>query len=191
MAAVVADTSPLNPGQTFVARMAPPRAGTFIYHSHWHDDAQLSNGIDGPLIVMPPGETYDPATDKIFLFGTGPAQPYGAVLLMSGTPQPTAMQLKTGTKYRFRLINITAALGALRVSLKQSGTPVQWRIIAKDAVPVPAATKLKPADQVIGIGETYDVEYEAAAPQELTLESLVPNDTRRTTQTLIFTDPTE
>ena len=183
-------TPAVSPGQTFVAKMTPPRAGTFIYHSHWHDDAQLSSGIDGPLIVMPPGQTYDSATDKVFLFGTGPAQPFGAALLLNGTPQPTQMQLKTGTKYRFRLINITAAFGVLRVSLRQAGVPVQWRNIAKDAVEVPAAAaKWKPADQAIGIGETYDFEYEATVPQELALEGLSPNDGRRAIQALVFTDP--
>ena len=34
-------TPAVEPGQTFTVRMAPPRAGTFIYHTHWHDDTQL------------------------------------------------------------------------------------------------------------------------------------------------------
>ena len=182
----------MSPGQTFLARMTPPRAGTFIYHSHWHDDAQLSSGIHGPLIVMPPGQVYDPKTDKTFLFSVGRYEPYGNVLLMNGTPQPTLMRLKTGTKYRFRFINITPAFATLRVALKQGGTPVLWRIIAKDAVALPPqAAKMKPADQLVSVGETYDVEYEAAAPQELTLEGWAPNDMRRTTQTLVFSDSVE
>ena len=50
-------TSPaIAPGGSFVARMAPPRAGTFIYHTHWHDRAQLLNGVYGPLIVVEPGQ---------------------------------------------------------------------------------------------------------------------------------------
>jgi manganese oxidase len=32
---------PVNPGQSFVAKFTPPRAGTFIYHTHWHDDLQV------------------------------------------------------------------------------------------------------------------------------------------------------
>ena len=38
---------PVEPGETFVARMIPPRAGTFIYHTHWHDEAQLTGGVHG------------------------------------------------------------------------------------------------------------------------------------------------
>jgi FtsP/CotA-like multicopper oxidase with cupredoxin domain len=41
-------TPPIEPGTSFVARMTPPRAGTFIYHTHWHDPSQLTNGIYGP-----------------------------------------------------------------------------------------------------------------------------------------------
>src|SRR5262249_13853983 len=61
-------TPPIAPGASFVARMAPPRAGTFIYHTHWHDLSQLTNGLYGPLIVLPPGEKFDPASDLTFVF---------------------------------------------------------------------------------------------------------------------------
>jgi FtsP/CotA-like multicopper oxidase with cupredoxin domain len=184
-------TPAVNPGETFVARMAPPRAGTFIYHTHWHDDAQLTGGVHGPLIVLSPGQAYDPAIDKSVLFSQGPVEPYGsALLLMNGIPQPAVMRLKTGTKYRFRFINITPSVNNLRVSLKRAGTPVQWRIIAKDAVDRPVASaKMRLADQLVAVSETYDVEYEASAPQELTLEGLSPNDMRRAMQTIVFTDP--
>ena len=183
-------TPPVDPGQTFVARMAPPRAGTFIYHTHWHDSVQLTGGVHGPLIVLPPGQTYDPLADKPFLFSQAPSDPYGpALLLMNGSPQPASMALTTGTKYRFRFINITPSVGNLRVSLKHAGVPVRWRIIAKDAADLPASlASARPADQQISVGETFDFEYEATAPQELTLEGFQPNDGRRVTQMLVFTD---
>ena len=43
--------------------------GTFIYHTHWHEDLQLSGGLYGPLIVLEPGERYDPGTDHIVIIG--------------------------------------------------------------------------------------------------------------------------
>jgi FtsP/CotA-like multicopper oxidase with cupredoxin domain len=61
-------TPPIPPGGSFAARMTPRHAGTFIYHSHWHDDNQIRGGLVGPLIVLEPGEKLDPATDKTFLF---------------------------------------------------------------------------------------------------------------------------
>ena len=184
-------TPPVEPGRTFVARMIPSRPGTFIYHTHWHDNIQLTGGVHGPLIVMPPGRKYDPGPDKIFLFSQAPNDPYGAaLLLMNGVPQPSTMQLRTGTKYRLRFINITPSVANLRVSLKQAGVPVQWRLISKDAVDVPADdARMRLADQQVSIGETYDFEYEATAPQELTLEGVQPNDTRRVVQTFVFSEP--
>lgn len=184
-------TPPVEPGQTFVAKMAPPRAGTFIYHTHWHDAGQLTGGVQGALIVLPSGQAYDPAIDKNFVFSQSPADPFGgAMMLMNGVPQPATMQLKTGTKYRFRLINITPSVNNLHVLLKRDGMPVPWRPVAKDAVDLPAASSaMKKADQLIAVSETFDFEYEATAPGELTIEGLNLGDRRRAIQALVFTDP--
>jgi FtsP/CotA-like multicopper oxidase with cupredoxin domain len=177
-------------GRTFVARMIPPRAGTFIYHTHWHDDDQLTGGVTGPLIVLPPGATFDAATDRPFIFTQSPGDPFGAaMLLMNGVPQPSTLQLRTGVKYRFRFINITPSVANLRVSLRQGGEPVQWRALAKDAVDLPASqATMQKADVQVSVGETYDFEYVAGAPGEITLEGIQPNDGRRAVQTIVFSD---
>ncbi len=176
-------------GQTFTVRMTPPRAGTFMYHTHWHDDAQLTGGVHGALIVLPPGQAYNPATDRSFLFSQTGNEPYGGgMILMNGVPQPNTMQLKTGITYRFRFINITPSVNNLRVLLKSSGTPVEWRLVAKDAAALPPGAP-RIADQMIAVGETFDFEYRATSPGELTLEGLNPGDNRRAVQTLIFTNP--
>ena len=59
----------IEPGGSFVVRFTPPRAGTFIYHTHLHDYRQLSSGLYGPLIVTDAGETFDPATDHVIVIG--------------------------------------------------------------------------------------------------------------------------
>jgi FtsP/CotA-like multicopper oxidase with cupredoxin domain len=182
-------TPAIQPGESFVARMAPPRAGTFIYHTHWHDRAQLENGLYGPLIVLPPGQKFDPAFDKIFLFSTGGFEPFGNMALINGRPQPLPLPLTAGTKYRFRLINITPNAGRMRVSLRRAGTPVQWRIIAKDGADLPpSAATVQTAELAVAVGETYDFEYEAADPQELALEIYLPGVRTRATQALVFAD---
>jgi FtsP/CotA-like multicopper oxidase with cupredoxin domain len=48
-------TPPVRPSETFLARFTPPRAGTFIYHTHLNDYVQLSTGLYGPLIVVEAG----------------------------------------------------------------------------------------------------------------------------------------
>jgi manganese oxidase len=180
-------TPAVNPGQSFVVRMAPPRAGTFIYHTHWHDQGQLENGIYGPLIVLPPGQKFDPALDKTFLFSLGVFEPLGELLLINGHPQPAPLRLATGRKYRFRLINISPNNEGMRASLRKAGIPVQWRIIAKDGADLPpAAAGMQTAEFRITVGETYDFEFEANAPQELALEVYLPGPKLRATQGLVF-----
>lgn len=181
-------TPAINPGESFVARMAPPRAGTFIYHTHWHDQEQLENGIYGPLIVLPAGQRFDPESDKTFLFSLGAFQPFaGPLLLINGHPQPGPLRLVTGTKHRFRLINISPNNVRMRTSLRKEGSPVQWRIIAKDGADLPpAAATMQRAELGITVGETYDFEYEASTPQELAIEVYLPGPRLRVMQRLVF-----
>lgn len=181
-------TPAVHPGETFTVRMVPPRAGTFMYHTHWHDAAQLTGGVHGPLIVLRPGETYDPETDKNFIFSQSPVDPFGAAMtLMNGSAQPGIMDLKTNATYRFRMMNITPSVNNLQVSLLKAGVLVQWRVVAKDGVnrENPAA---QAADQRIAVGETFDFEYRATSNQELTLVGLSPNNGRRAVQTITFSD---
>ena len=180
-------TPAVNPGESFVVRMAPPRAGTFIYHTHWHGQDQLENGIYGPLIVLPAGQKFDPASDKTFLLSLGAFESFGRLLLINGHPQPATLRLVSGKKYRFRLINISPDNARMRASLRKAGTPVQWRIIAKDGADLPtAAATLQIADLGITVGETYDFEYEASTPQDLVLEVYLPGPKLRVTQGLVF-----
>jgi FtsP/CotA-like multicopper oxidase with cupredoxin domain len=184
---------PIPAGGSFVAKIAPLRAGSFIYHTHWHDPGQLMNGIYGPLIVMPAGKEFDTATDLNFLFSFGTFEPFGDMVLINGHPQPLVLPLKTGVKYHFRLTNITPNAANLRVALKQlSGAPVKWRILAKDGADLPAtATITKTADQFITVGETYDFEYQADEPQELSLEIYLPLPISkvRAVQGIVFSAP--
>jgi FtsP/CotA-like multicopper oxidase with cupredoxin domain len=180
-------TPAINPGQSFVVRMAPPRAGTFIYHTHWHDQGQLENGIYGPLIVLPTGQKFDAAADKTFLFSLGVFDPLGELLLINGHPQPAPLKLVTGRKYRYRLINISPNNEGMRASLRKAGIPVQWRIIAKDGTDLPLeAAAMQTAEFHITVGETYDFEFEASTPQQLALEVYLPGPKLRATQGLVF-----
>src|SRR5689334_17588727 len=106
---------------------------------------------------------------------------------MNGVPQPATMRLLAGVTYRFRFMNITPSMDNLRVSLRGPAGPVQWLVVAKDASTVKNA-KLQKAEQHIAVGETFDFEYHAAAPEELRLEGWSPGDNRRAVQTLVFTE---
>jgi len=181
-------TPPIAPGTSFVARMTPPRAGTFIYHTHWHDQLQLINGVYGPLIVLPPGEKFDPAHDLVFLLSIGDFGALGEIALINGTPQNKTLQLKSGQKYRFRLINISTNNQAMQVSFRDAaGAPAQWTLIAKDGADLPASqARASPAKLTVTVGETYDVEFQSDKAQDLLFDLLQPAQKIHVVQTLVF-----
>jgi manganese oxidase len=163
-------TPSIAPGYAFVAYMTPPRAGTFIYHTHWHDVKQLTGGLYGALLVLEPGEKYDPATDKVFVLGrSGPDEMHDP-LVLNGSPQPGLMVLTTGHTYRFRIVNITPNDAVTVASLSTEDHPAKWRAKAKDGadLPVQQAT-LRDAVQTISVGETYDFEFTPEAPGDYDL----------------------
>ena len=61
----------------------------------------------------------------------------------------------------------------LTVSLRDESGTVQWRAVAKDGADLPPnqATQ-RAATQLIGVGETYDFEYEPDAPGDLRIDVL-------------------
>jgi len=121
--------------------------------------------------VLPPSQPFDPVSDKFFLFSLGVFKPFGEMLLINGHPQPPLLRLMVGRKYRFRLINISPNNEGMRASLRKAGIPVEWRMVAKDGVDLPAAAaSMQTAEFLISVGETYDFEFGASAPQELALE---------------------
>ncbi|MEP7347779.1 MAG: multicopper oxidase domain-containing protein, partial [Gemmatimonadaceae bacterium] len=98
---------PIAPGDSFVARLTPPRAGSFIYHVHSEEGNELASGLYGPLIVLPPGQRFDPTTDLIFVIATAGPGPDGPPFV-NGTAAPDTISLRTGTTYRLRLIDIAS-----------------------------------------------------------------------------------
>lgn len=158
-------TPAIAPGSSFVARFTPPRAGTFIYHTHWHDKTQIRNGLYGPLIVLEPGQKLDPDQDRTFLFSVGIYPPLGFMMLINGQPGPDPLPLHTGKRYRFRLINITDDGSDLRVRLLFKNSPISWRVIAKDGADLPPEQIVtSPADMFLTVGATCDVEVTLDKP---------------------------
>ena len=153
--------------------LTPPRAATFIYHSHWHEQRQLGRGLTGPLIVLESGAKFNPATDKISLFSRDGVES-NEPLLMNGSPQPAPMALTVGTTYRFRFINITPVDSDLTYSIVDAtGAPVSWRAIAKDGADLPPeqATVKKTSGESITVGETRDYTFIPENPGELYLRA--------------------
>ena len=176
---------PIAPGTSFVAHIVPPRAGTFIYHTHWHDPSQLTNGLYGPLIVLPEGERFDPKSDLTFVFSIGDFGALQELALINGTPQSKTLQLETARKYRFRFINISTNNQGMQVSLRNASGPVEWLKVAKDGANLSSHAPTK-EQLTITVGETHDVEFSTATAQDLLLYLLLPGQKIHTSQTLSF-----
>jgi FtsP/CotA-like multicopper oxidase with cupredoxin domain len=145
------------PRDSFVVHMTPPRAGTFIFHAHVDDMRQMALGLYGALIVLPPGETWDPATQHLFIvsqLGRGRSARTG----LNGSTTPAPIRLATGKTHRFRFINISIEDDA-DFTLQRDSTTIPWRALAKDGADLAASRAVeRPAAFRIAPGETYDFE---------------------------------
>ena len=158
----------------------------FIYHTHWHDPSQLTNGVYGPLIVLSPGEKFDPTSDLTFVFSIGDFGGLKEIALINGTPQGKTLELQVGKTYRLRFINISTNNQGMQVSLRDAKGPLEWLIVAKDGIDLPPAANQTPAQQTISVGETHDVKFSTSKPQDLLLDLLLPAQKIHITQTLTF-----
>jgi FtsP/CotA-like multicopper oxidase with cupredoxin domain len=155
-------------GKSFDVYFTPPRAGTFIYHTHMNDMAQLSSGLYGPIIVLPPGETYQPETDKVFIMSRNGMRKDG-VFLLNGATNPQAQRWHAGQQYRLRFININAN-NTVKIALTQNELPVSWTALAKDGADLPPEQALaSPASFLIAPGETYDFQFRPEREGDLKL----------------------
>jgi FtsP/CotA-like multicopper oxidase with cupredoxin domain len=150
-------TPPVPAQDSFVVRFTPPRAGTFIYHSHFDEERQLLSGLYGPLLVMEQGQRFDPSRDLPWVLSqTWPAT-QGPILL-NGSANP-AIDLMRGETYRLRLINISPNV-PMTFAMREDSTPVRWRAVAKDGADLPSHQAVeRAAVQLIGVGEAYDFEF--------------------------------
>ncbi|MEX2177378.1 MAG: multicopper oxidase domain-containing protein [Gemmatimonadaceae bacterium] len=180
---------PIAPGDSFVARMTPDRAGTFIYHTHTDEMKQLSSGLYAPLIVLPHDAAQLDTTNRILLLGSGGPQD-DAPPFVNGSAAVEPIELRAGVGHRLRLINIDV-IDARRVRLLNDSLVVQqWRAVAKDGADLPARqAALRPAVQLFGPGETFDFEVRRDAPQRLLLEVSVPGDPAKVMRIPVIVQP--
>ncbi len=168
--------APIAPGDSFLVRFTPRRAGTFIYHTHEDETQQLASGLYGPLVVLGPGAVRDTMTDLVFLVGRGGPGPQAPALL-NGSTAPAPLDWKVGTTYRLRLINI-APTDRERIALMADSSAQEWRAVAKDGADLlPEQATVRSANLLLGPGETYDFEFTPTAARDFSLVATVFNRT--------------
>ena len=166
------------PGGTFLAHLSMPRAGTFIYHTHMRDLLQLTAGLYGAIVVLEPGQKFDPKTDHVFVSGwdwewnccTGK----GIHMLVNGdSVSSRPIYMHVGEVNRLRFVNMGAAAPAV-YSLRRDTTLVEWRARAKDGADLPAVQAIMgPGRVAVDVGETYDFEFTPTLAGEYTLSAPV------------------
>jgi FtsP/CotA-like multicopper oxidase with cupredoxin domain len=157
---------PVGARDSFAVRFTPPRAGTFIYHSHFDEERQLSSGMYGPLIVLEPDTPYDPRRERNWVLGQIDPNRPGPRPTLNGSRTPV-LELEAGRPQRIRIININPNI-PLTLSVLADSTLVRWRAIAKDGADLPPAhARMQPARVRLGVGETADFELTVDQPRDL------------------------
>jgi FtsP/CotA-like multicopper oxidase with cupredoxin domain len=148
------------PHDSFVAHFTPPRAGTFIYHTHVDETVQQLAGLAGPLIVLEPGRALDSTDHTVLITTPHEWEDELRSVLINGRASPTPITVKSGVPQRLRIINMTTRRPRTRVELWHDSTLVMWRPLAKDGADLPARFQaVTPARAPISIGETGDFEF--------------------------------
>ncbi|HKG93746.1 MAG TPA: multicopper oxidase domain-containing protein [Gemmatimonadaceae bacterium] len=159
---------PIAPGDSFVVRLTPPRAGTFMYHVHGEDGHELAAGLYAPLIVVEGPPVLDTLAERVLLVSNASARGEdGVVVNGSSSPRIT---LTAGRTHRLRMIGITSGFPA-DLAIRRGADTLRWRLLARDGAELTGAPEpLTPALRRVGAGMTADYEFLAPAePGELTL----------------------
>ena len=156
------------PGDSLTVHFTPPRAGTFMYHSHFNEFHQIPSGLYGALVVVDSTHPLGADVDRIFMFSDhGPTMnvitgPFPKAT-MNGDTEPPPLDLQAGRHYRFRLANIRGD-APLQFSIQRGDSLLTWRAVAKDGADLPASQATdRPATLFFAPGEIYDFDFTAPA----------------------------
>ncbi|MBL0170324.1 MAG: multicopper oxidase domain-containing protein [Gemmatimonadaceae bacterium] len=147
---------PIAPGDSFVVRLTPARAGTFIYHTHDEAGSELSTGLYGALIVEEPNTPRDTTRDHVIVMGLLGDATTGA-LAINGRTEAVPLTLTPG-KHRLRFVSIPVD-EQIRVAFVRDSVVQQWRSLAIDGADLPSGQQATgAARRTVSAGQTFDVE---------------------------------
>lgn len=166
---------PIVPGGTFTAHLLTPRAGTFMYHTHMNDVEQVTGGAVGAIVVLEPGQRFDPSRDHIFLAHWNgvdyDSNDLPNLLINGDSLSDTPRTLALGVTHRIRIVNIGPA-GIVQFTMRQDTTTHSWRALAKDGADLPVVRRTaRPALVRVDAGETYDFEFTPTVAGRYSLEA--------------------
>lgn len=161
---------PIQSGETFTYEFTAKPAGTFMYHSHYEGDIQVSAGLYAPFIIDPKTpEANPPAVDVTLMISewlmrdgqTFAAMPMGGMepnyFTINGKafPATETITVRKGDRLRIRFIGIGQFIHPMHLH----GMP--FEIVATDGHPVPEGARLTKDTVSVAPGERYDIEFVA------------------------------
>jgi FtsP/CotA-like multicopper oxidase with cupredoxin domain len=165
--------APIEPGESFTYEFVAKPAGTFMYHSHFEGDVQVSAGLYAPFIIDPKEpEENPPAVDQTLMISesrlrdgqtfapmpmTG-MEPNFFTINGKAFPATEEVTVKKGERVRLRLIGIGQFIHPMHLH----GIP--FKIVATDGHAVPEAAQLTKDTVTVAPGERYDIEFVATEP---------------------------
>jgi hypothetical protein len=147
-----------------------------MYHTHMEEEAQLHYGLFGPMMVLEPGERFDPERDLSFMLGEV-STPGLFPMTINGVRDVPARTLRVGTTYRLRFLSIQRDK-AHAIVLRGDSVTQRWTPIAKDGADLPRALQRERASTfTIAVGETYDFSWtpQRVMDAEITVRQLGQN----------------
>ncbi|MBN8590582.1 MAG: multicopper oxidase domain-containing protein [Anaerolineae bacterium] len=160
----------VQPGETFVYEFEAQPVGTFMYHSHFDSDVQVSIGLYAPFIIDPAqAEAPVPDVDVTLMLSewrvvdgvTYPAMPMAGsdpnYFTINGRafPSTESITVQRGERVRLRLIGIGQFIHPMHLH----GMP--FEVVAIDGYPVPEGARQLRDTLSVAPGERYDVEFVA------------------------------
>ena len=157
---------PIAPGDSFVAEFTPPRAGTFLYHSHLHELGQIGAGMYGALLVL--DKPRDRDRDHVIIAGGGGPPVHHKIespyALVNGRRYPRPIRMVAGETNRIRLVSIHPEW-IVSFTLTSDSAVARWRALAKDGADLPPALATERLARLeMGPGETADFEFTPPTP---------------------------
>ncbi len=160
------------PADSFEVRLAPPRSGTFAYRAQVNVARQMRAGLVGALIVTDKGK-YDAIRNlPIVVSSPSDSAAEEQSVLINGSFAPAPLELRRGTAYRLRMVNLTTGRRDVVLELRQDSTFATWRPIAKDGFDLPPSERApREASLSLSIGEAKDVEFSPVRSGDYRLEA--------------------
>jgi FtsP/CotA-like multicopper oxidase with cupredoxin domain len=163
---------PVMPGETFTYEFVAKPAGSFMYHSHFEGDTQVSIGLYAPFIIDPAPPENPPDVDVSLMLSewrVTNGDTYAAMPMMGMEPNyftingkafplTETINVKVGQRVRLRLMSIGQFVHPMHLH------GMAFKIVATDGHPVPEAAQLTKDTVSVAPGERYDIEFVATEP---------------------------